>query len=82
MDEDGEIKQLSQLLQQDQQQSCGSFFTDRGIYYLIKLDSKSCDQHVCVCNSYTLLLGTESKVKYVSLFKNLNESHPHLASMY
>ena len=43
IDEDGEIKQLSQLLQQDQQQLCGAFFTDRAIYYLIKLDSRSRD---------------------------------------
>lgn len=42
IDEDGEIKQLSQLLQHDQQ-SCGTFFTDRAIYYLIRVDSRSRD---------------------------------------
>ena len=45
IDEDGELRQVSQLLQQDQQQSCGAFFTDRGIYYLIKLESESRDHN-------------------------------------
>ena len=43
MDEGGELKQLSQFLHYDQQRFCDTF-ADRGIYYLIKLDSKSRDR--------------------------------------
>ena len=78
MDEEGELRQVSQLLQHDQQQSCGAFFNDRGIYYLIKLDSKSRD-HITGC--YVLLPGTDSKVKYVSLLNNMTDSYPLLAGM-
>ena len=79
MDEDGELKQLSQLLHYHQQHSC-EVFTDRGIYYLIKLDSKSRDQ---LCPLLAIVtIETESRVKYVSLLNNLNESRPLLAGLY